>query len=87
MVFCFGNHFLLKSILAESDVQRDKLLGDEFLVLPSMHTDSKKEVSSLLSSHISLDDDCGVPRNRDESSGVANLIIFSVCNPRPCTLF
>ena len=27
--------------------------------------------------HISLDDDCGVPRNRDESSGVANLIILT----------
>ena len=27
-------------------------------------------------SQISLDDDCGVPRNRDESSGVANLIIL-----------
>ena len=26
--------------------------------------------------HISLYDDCGVPRNRDESSGVANLIIL-----------
>ena len=71
----------------QSKVQRDELLRDEFLVHPSMHTDFKKEVSSLLSSHISLDDDCGVPRNRDESSGVANLIIFSVCNPHPYTLF
>ena len=63
-------------IFIPGNVQRDELLRDEFLVLPSMHTDFKKEVSFLLSSHISLDDDCGVPRNRDESSGVANLIIL-----------